>query len=164
MLSVIVLSSCLLLMGSCNETTNFLSLLKKPVQLQELSKENLIRYAYAMQAALTQKPDNIRHLTTMDIKLAMAEPDLDRKDGRSHVWQYRTESCVLDVYWRQGGKRQKVSHYEFRARRAIFDDVAVIENKPAWHCIQTLIQQRQEKIEAGFHKAYADLSLKPHKS
>ena len=73
-------------------------------------------------------------------------------------------ALLLLVYWRQGGKRQKVSHYEFRARRAIFDDVAVIENKPAWHCIQTLIQQRQEKIEAGFHKAYADLSLKPHKS
>lgn len=160
----VMLSTSLLLVGSCNETMNFLSVLKKPVQLQALSKEDLIRYAYAMQSALTQKPENLWHMRATDVKLAMAEPELNRRDGKSRIWQYRTEGCVLDIYWMQQGDNPKISHYEFRSRRAVFDENVSIQNEPAWQCIQTLIQQRQTKIEEGFHKSYADLSLNAHKS
>ena len=163
-LSMLALGLSLFLMGSCNESATIFSEPHKPVNLGELSKDDLIRYGYKIQAALTYKPDDLRQLRRADLKLALAKPDLNRKEGNKNVWQYRTASCVLDVYWQKNRPQATISHYEFRERRSIFDKASAANDPAAWHCMQSLIEQRREVVQKSFEEAYADLSLNAHKS
>lgn len=159
-----VLGLSLLLIGSCNESADVFDFSKKPVVLTQLDKSDLIRYAYKVQAALTYRPENLKNLRRGDLKLALAQPDLNRRDGGKAIWQYRNESCVLDVYWQQPKESSKIVHYEFRMRRSIFDKVDAASDPAAWQCLQSLINERQEIVRREFEETYAVLSLKAHKS
>jgi hypothetical protein len=163
-LSMLVLGLSLFLIGSCNESASIFSEIQKPVNLGELNKDDLIRYGYKIQAALTYKPEDLKELRRADLKLALATPDLNRKEGGKNVWQYRTKSCVLDVYWQQNKPQAKIAHYEFRERRSIFEKATLSNDPAAWHCMQSLIEQRREIVQKGFEETYADLSLNAHKS
>ena len=161
---MLALGLSLFLIGSCNESAGFFDHLNKPVNIGQLDKDDLIRYGYDIQAALTYKPDDLKHLRRGDLKLALAKPDLNRKEGSKNVWQYRTDSCVLDVYWQKNQAQATISHYEFRERRSIFETKSGTRDPAAWHCMQSLIEQRREIVQKGFEETYADLSLKAHKS
>ncbi len=62
-------------------------------------------------------PEKILQVTGADIQSVLREPELIRRDGPTTIWQYRTDACVLDIYF--SGKDPLVSgvaHYEMRAR------------------------------------------------
>jgi len=87
-----------------------------------------------------------------------------RQDGRNHVWQYRAENCVLDIYWRNKGEKQPVSHFEIRQRRSVLDSTQAIIEPVKWQCVQSIIEKNRGNIDRGFDDIYADFSLKAHKS
>jgi len=165
MASVLVLSFCLLLIGSCNERASFLDFSSSKPELSTLDKGDLLRYAYAVQASLMNTPQNIEKLRTADIQLALSKPDMERRDGITRVWQYRTKSCVLDVYWREGKPQNNITHHEFRARQKLSPGVAMQKEEPEkWACIQNIIEEHRAEVEKTFYETYAVLSLNAHKS
>ncbi len=48
----------------------------------------------------------------------LGEPELRRQEPPAEVWQYRTDSCVLDVFLYTEGGRLHVVHSEARPRTA----------------------------------------------
>lgn len=162
--SILALCLSLFLVGSCNESAGIFDFSNKPADLTQLSKSDLMRYGYALQVAMLQSSDNIKKLEARDIKLALSAPDFSRKDGRNNIWQYRTESCVLDIHWQEKKSSAPVSHFEFRQRRSALNGTQAVIDPVEWQCVQSIIQDRRDKIGKGFREAYADLSLKAHKS
>ena len=74
-------------------------------------------------------PEKMLTVRGQDIKSILREPELIRHESPTTIWQYRTDACVLDVYF--AGETDAlllpVAHYEIRARaKGVSDeDVAV---------------------------------------
>jgi hypothetical protein len=100
-----------------------------------------------------------------DIELALAEPDLARVEGESVVWQYRANSCVLDVYWQDNKTAGEIDHHEFRARQTV-SQTGITENEinSSWACLQNIIEMRRAQIEQNLLNIYAVLSLNAQRS
>lgn len=159
-ISLLALCFSLFLVGSCNESAGIFDFTNRPADLEQLSKSDLVRYGYALQVAILQAPDNVKKLNANEIKLALSKPDLERKDGSNHLWQYRTDACVLDVYWKQQKASKPISYFEIRQRRSVLDGTQPVVDPVQWQCVQSIIQDRRQAIDAGFSDLYADLSLK----
>lgn len=52
--------------------------------------------------------------TASQIQGSLGTPELRRAEGRGELWQYRSDSCVFDVFLYEG----RVVHTEARARTA----------------------------------------------
>jgi hypothetical protein len=142
----LVLALCLLLVGSCNHAFHSSMLGGSPLNLAHFSKGQLLRYAQAMQQEVAANPGHLLKLTTQDVALILAKPELARQDGQSRMWQYRTAGCVLDVYIQE----DKVAHYEFRSRGDLNG------KKPgSWSCLQSLYKERPIDIAKAFQEIYA---------
>ena len=159
--TVYVMTLCLslFLVGSCNESAGFFDFSNKSPDLQKLSKSELVRYGYGLQVALLQKPEHIKKMELEEIELTFSKPDLVRSAGRHKMWQYRSDNCVMDIYWKDNGASQPVSHFEIRQRRSVLDGAQAVVEPVVWECVQNIIQTNRHDIEAGFDDIYADLSL-----
>lgn len=129
------------------------------VDVKDLSRGELMRYAYDLQNATAENPDALKGMTARDVSLMLAEADLQRQDKPSVVWQYRSESCVLDIYFLaedvEALETKPIAHYELRERGLV---TRTAENPvAAWNCFQSLYLERQKVIEAGFRQIYASL-------
>jgi hypothetical protein len=92
---------------------------ERPV-VETMSDDERRHYAQALSGLVTDRPDKILQLVGQDLLIVFRDPDLRRADGGSSMWQYRTEACVLDIYF-TGGDESAVSHYEIRPRKiAVF--------------------------------------------
>ncbi len=142
-----------LLVGSCNQPmSKFSGPDAAARELASLSKADMMRYAYMLQAALADNPELFTHIDADKLRLVLASPDLTRKDGKTQSWQYRTASCVLDVFMTDN--KDKVAHYEFRSTDALD------EREPqTWQCLQSMYQDRRIAIEKSFGDVYADTRL-----
>jgi hypothetical protein len=157
-----VMAVCLLLVGSCNtaQVSGILSsILHNNKDIASLSQGQLMRYAYDLQNVSAEDPENLEQFTSRDITLMLAKADLERKDYPSVIWQYRSESCVLDVYFQADDEQDMtdapVAYYELRERGLV---TRASENPVgAWNCLQSLYHERQPVIEAGFRQIYASL-------
>ncbi len=72
-----------------------------------------------IQRALSANHDNLFKLQGASIVAAFGAPSLVRADLPTIVWQYRSESCVLDVYFKSDNGKASfapVVHYEMRKR------------------------------------------------
>jgi hypothetical protein len=121
--------------------------------LASLSKSQMMRYARSVQETIAHKPDMLLKLAGEDVRLILAAPDLQRVDQPSVIWQYRTASCVLDVYFTTGKDGSPdaadVAYYEVRSR-------AGGDAQPeAGACLQGLYQERAEQIAESFRQIYA---------
>lgn len=70
-------------------------------------------------------PDNVLQLKGRDIMAAFDVPELVRDETPSTLWQYRTESCVLDVYFKSSDAKVEnapVVYYEVRSRQDGLDE------------------------------------------
>lgn len=63
-------------------------------------------------------PEKMLSVRGQDIKSVLREPELIRIEAPTTIWQYRTDACVLDIYF--AGETDAlllpVAHYEIRAR------------------------------------------------
>ncbi len=151
----------LLLVGSCNNaaTESAKVLNSKHRDYADLSKGQLIRHAYDLQNAAAENPDSFYKMTARDLTLMLARPDLERKDYPGVAWQYRSDSCVLDVYYTAANDAalddSQIQHYEIRERGVITH--ANGGDAPSWNCLQSLYQERQKVIEASFNEIFASV-------
>jgi hypothetical protein len=121
------------------------------IDLASLNKSQMMRYARSVQETVAKNPDMLLKLSGEDVRLILAAPDLQRVDNPSVIWQYRTASCVLDVYFTADGTPDKadVAYFEVRARAS---DKAEPE---AGICLQGLYQSRAQQIAAAFRQIFA---------
>lgn len=73
----------------------------------------------AIKAHIVQDADQLLELSGFEIEQILSVPELVRSDLPTVVWQYRTEACVLDVYFTASSddvSKAPVAHYEFRSR------------------------------------------------
>ena len=63
-------------------------------------------------------PEKMLTVRGQDIKYVLREPELVRVEAPTTIWQYRTDSCVLDIYFagETDALMLPVAHYEMRAR------------------------------------------------
>jgi len=134
------------IIGICHLTLGASAYSGMRADLSAMSKPQMFRYAVSVQTAASQNPDVILSLSADDVKLMLAAPDLNRRDGAGAVWQYRTASCVLDVFMDE----DQIKHYEFRSRR--LGDEAVID---APSCLKDLYTARRSLIAQAFEEVFA---------
>ncbi len=68
---------------------------------------------------LRSNPDVFVKLERQDVLALFDEPVLRRQEGQTHIWQYRSASCVLDIYFAPAEAAEgfwPVVHYELRNR------------------------------------------------
>lgn len=166
----ILLAFSLFLLGSCNEKVVIADVSKNEIEISALSKHKALGHVYKIHAALAQSPDRITALSKQELQWVLAKPDSIRVEGRSQVWHYMGQECVLDVYWIQKSNKIFVQdYYEFRERLKLFRTISSgaddredrIED---WQCMQSLIQERRQKIDSEFDDLYAVLDLKEQRS
>jgi hypothetical protein len=87
---------------------------------------------------MSASSNNILDLSGQEILSVFSQPELIRTDAPTTIWQYRTASCVLDIYYTtrdQTALRAPVVHYEIRAREKGVADEAVKET-----CVRDLVR------------------------
>lgn len=89
-----------------------------PAVMDDMRPSERRDYAATLQSLVRSDPDKMYQLVGGDVQMMFSQPDLKKHDGQAEIWQYRTASCVLDVYFKQGdGEHQAVSYYEVRQRK-----------------------------------------------
>lgn len=94
-----------------------------------------------LRRSISYTPDNVLKLTGQELRSVLKDPGLVRHESPTTMWQYRTSSCVLDVYFGAGAESAPVAHYEIRAREKGVEDTTVRQN-----CMRDLVRQQN-----GFH-------------
>jgi hypothetical protein len=83
-------------------------------------------------------PGDLTGLEASTVRQLFGTPGLVRKDSPAEVWQYRSPSCVLDIYLYPDGDKLTVAHAEARAPKANGD--------PLLACIAKFAQARQKTV------------------
>jgi hypothetical protein len=91
-----------------------------PAEGEIINAHNLSTFEkMQLRRTLAVRPDGLLLMTGRDIESMLKAPGLVRKDYPTIVWQYRSESCVLDVYLAsmdEDTQKAPVVHYEVRSR------------------------------------------------
>lgn len=78
-----------------------------------------------MRRSISYNPDLLLNLTGQDIRAVLQEPSLIRREEPTVIWQFRSEACVLDLYFTTTHKDAadaKVVYYEVRGREQNGDE------------------------------------------
>lgn len=88
----------------------------------------------ALPVDLTNFKDRLLGIDNDDLSDLLGAPSLEREEPPATIWQYRTPSCVVDVFLYSDGGENQVDHVEVRGRET--DEVdepkcfaAIIEDK-----------------------------------
>lgn len=95
----------------------------------------------ALRQFVRSNPDNFLMLRGADVESAFDAPELAWAEFPGVVWQYRTDSCVVDVYFAsmdEDVSEAPVIHFEMRGRDGA-------EEIDAHSCLTGLVRER-----AGF--------------
>lgn len=94
-----------------------------------------------IQKKLYKNPGSILSFTGDEVAAAFGYTDLKRHDGDMMVLQFRGESCILDVYVKNGGIPV---NYEFRQRqKANFLTVAEQADVQPRSCVDDILKSRR---------------------
>ncbi len=89
-------------------------------------------------------PDHVLHLSGRDVYEVLEKPELVRRDLPTVVWQYRTDACVLDIYFvtSSGANvlEEPVEYYEMRSRDGHY---ANLEGASAKKCMESISKPRE---------------------
>jgi hypothetical protein len=83
-------------------------------------------------------PGDLTGIEGAALQRLLGAPGLVRKDYPAEVWQYRSASCVLDIYLYPDHDRLTVAHAEARAPE--------ITGDPLPTCIGQFAQSRQKTV------------------
>ncbi len=72
----------------------------------------------ALAKEISFQPGHLLSIRGQDVKMVLREPELVRHESPTTIWQYRTDACVLDIYFAGDADPllAPVAHYEIRAR------------------------------------------------
>lgn len=116
-----------------------------------LPEEEQSQYAGLLKELVVEKPDNFLQLIGQDIYLILDKPELERRDGDVVSWQYRTETCVLDLYFQAVSDIQHmpVMHYEIRDRRKALAhnrELVMVDNINPNRCLQGFFSEGDQVV------------------
>lgn len=88
-------------------------------QSVHISKSMIKAHKRQMRSLLKGSTDAINHLQKGEVYLLFSRPELARYDGSVSSWQYRSEHCVVDIFFAkdEASKIDRVVHYEIRQRQ-----------------------------------------------
>ena len=123
----------LFLVGSCKTSelsgvnnTETVGILPDAEQSQKYTPAR--GYAYTARKYISDNPDALLHMTEMQVKYLLGNPNIKWNENPAEIWEYKTQACVLDVYFYRDkvlergmssvesslGHHRKVSYYELR--------------------------------------------------
>lgn len=91
-------------------------------------------------------------LTGAEVRAILDQPELIRRDAPTIVWQYRDDTCVVDLYFTTtAAKASKapVVHYEARGRSDEISDEYAKE-----HCVENLVREAAPSRFVSFDAIY----------
>lgn len=65
-------------------------------------------------SAADRDPDRLLRMDRRALATLLGKPQFVRREADARVWQYRSASCVLDVFLYDVASTHQVIHYEFR--------------------------------------------------
>jgi hypothetical protein len=103
-------------------------------------------YIARAQKYIAGEPAALTKLTEREIGYLFGKPSLERRDADARIWQYRTEGCVVDVYFYKNDAQKSgydVSYVDFRSGEQLKVGGPIAE-KPATsnhqsRCLRTLV-------------------------
>ena len=110
-----------------------------------MSAQESGRYASTLTELLRADTRVFLRFVEGDVKLILQEPDLRRDEGGFALWQYRSSSCVLDVYLSKNNDENsnddtmRVVDYEASHGPLDFHDPAVIAAADDAACFGSVI-------------------------
>ena len=88
---------------------------------------------------ISRSADTLMQLNGAAVQQVFNAPELVRSDLPTVVWQYRTDACVLDVYFTASNEtnldKAPVAHYEARSR-----DAKGRAKVSAQDCVSSMVQ------------------------
>lgn len=60
--------------------------------------------------------DNLKNLNDSDITHLFGAPDYIRQEEKILIWQYKSDECVMDIYWDGRSQSSNVSYASTRSR------------------------------------------------
>lgn len=117
-----------------------------PVLLNDMTDLERTQYARNLTLLVSDSPKYFHHLMDQELRLMFSDPAMVRRDGTNFVWQYKSDVCVVDLYFSGNESSNVVSYYEIRQNRkanfarALSNDSApdVVNNAA---CVQSLADQ-----------------------
>lgn len=91
--------------GGYGQTGNAASTTKHPPNAPKLPENQEITDAA-----------RFKGLATSDVLSALGNPDFRRREKPAEIWQYYGDSCVLDLFFYEETKGQRVTFAELRSR------------------------------------------------
>lgn len=73
-----------------------------------------------------------------DIAALLGDPALKRSDPPAQYWQYRSESCLLDIFFYEGAEGALLSRIDARARTSEHSITAA-------QCLNAILMMKQAK-------------------
>lgn len=98
------------------------------------------RYVSDLYDLVGSDPENLKQLISTDFEKMFSAPELKRREGNLTVWQYRSDACVLDLYFK--GDDDTPLDYVMRPRHVAYfvggeeDSNAALSDA---ECIETII-------------------------
>lgn len=114
------------------------------------------RYTLPQKRDIRQKilrdQKELLNLTGAEIRAILDQPELVRRDAPTTVWQYRNDSCVVDLYFTTPNPqalKAPVVHFEARGRRDDISDEFAQSN-----CVQALVRETAPSRFVSFEAIY----------
>ena len=70
-------------------------------------------YVSRARSYIESDPEAVKMLTANEVRYVFGKPDLRRQDADAEVWQYKTDSCVMDLYFYGHGE---ISYVDVRTK------------------------------------------------
>ncbi|MCB1555891.1 MAG: hypothetical protein KDJ15_01115 [Alphaproteobacteria bacterium] len=145
MIVLLALSLPLSLVGSCNETAGFdLGRAAFAAPLSSVARAGFdsrraASYGLILAELVSKKPDTFLDLLAPDVLVLLDQPELTRREGSVAIWQYRSDSCVLDLFL--DSRKGTVLHYEMRERRkaVLGDENEIAPSEDEGACFRSLL-------------------------
>ncbi|MFN7114090.1 MAG: hypothetical protein ACK4PK_06990 [Alphaproteobacteria bacterium] len=103
-------------------------------------------YVASARKYIAGEPAALTRLTEREIGYLFGKPSLERRDADARIWQYRTEGCVVDVYFYKNDTQKSgydVSYVDFRSGEQLKVGGPIAENpaapKSQSRCLRTLV-------------------------
>lgn len=114
---------------------------------------------YSLRRAALNAPERMKNYSPVNIGLLLGAPYLERRDGQTHVWQFRSASCVADFYFRdtQNGKQPELTYIETRATQTS----APIKDSSIGRCLKTILSERTDGWQSFEERLRKDVLFTP---
>lgn len=97
------------------------------------------RYVDDLYNSVSQNPGKLKNLVAADFRKMFDEPELKRREGNLTIWQYRSDRCVLDIYFKDNSKKPFDYILHHRDTAFFMGGSAIVEELSDGDCLQTII-------------------------